>query len=162
MLLERLDDETHKAWELKTASYQEMASLDDILTFLENRCKALKLFGTLQGGKHSQAVKKSKVSKQTASFNIVTQGGCRMLSRESLSLQVREISGDATQITSHICETSSRMFYLFETIQPFTCVFNICLSEVQQEASHVVAHGLHFQAEKQEAAKFTIKGVHSR
>jgi hypothetical protein len=46
MLLESLDDETHKAWELKTAFSQEMASLDDILTFLESRCKALELFDT--------------------------------------------------------------------------------------------------------------------
>jgi hypothetical protein len=62
-----LDGETHKAWELKTASSQEMASLDDILSFLENRCKALELFDTSQSGnteKTSQAVNKSKVSKQ--------------------------------------------------------------------------------------------------
>jgi hypothetical protein len=55
-----LDDETHKAWELKTASSQEMASLDDILSFLETRCKALELFDTSQAGKTektSQAVK---------------------------------------------------------------------------------------------------------
>jgi hypothetical protein len=51
MLLERLDAETHKAWELKTASSQEMASLDDILSFLENRCKALELFDTSQAGR---------------------------------------------------------------------------------------------------------------
>jgi hypothetical protein len=79
MLLESFDDEMQKAWELKTASSQEMASLDDILSFLENRCKALELFDTSQAGKTeetSQAVNKSKVSKQTASCNIVTQGGC--------------------------------------------------------------------------------------
>jgi hypothetical protein len=77
MVLESLDDETNKAWELKTASSQEMALLDDILSFLENSCKALELFDMSQAGKTemtSQAVKKSKVSKQTASFNIVTQG----------------------------------------------------------------------------------------
>jgi hypothetical protein len=74
-----LDDETHKAWEIKTASSQEMASLNNFLSFLENRCKALELFGTSQTGKTektSQAVNKSKVSKQTASCNSVTQGGC--------------------------------------------------------------------------------------
>jgi hypothetical protein len=69
MLLESLDDETHKAWELKTASSQ-MASLEDILSFLETRCKVLELFDT------SQAVNKTKVSKQTGRFNIVTQDGC--------------------------------------------------------------------------------------
>jgi hypothetical protein len=79
LLLESLDDETHKAWELKTAFSQEMALLDDILRLLEDRWKALELFDTSQPGKTEktlQAVKKTRVSKQTASFNIVTQGGC--------------------------------------------------------------------------------------
>jgi hypothetical protein len=79
MLLERSDAETHKLWELKTASSQDMASLDDILSFLEKRCKALDLFDTSQAGKTektSEAIKKSKVSKQTSGCNIVTQGEC--------------------------------------------------------------------------------------
>jgi hypothetical protein len=52
MVLERLDGETHKAWELKTASSQEMASLVDILSFLESRCKVLELSDTSQLREH--------------------------------------------------------------------------------------------------------------
>jgi hypothetical protein len=43
LLLSVLDSETHKEWELQSAKQQEIPATEEVINFLEARCKALEL-----------------------------------------------------------------------------------------------------------------------
>src|SRR5215469_9175898 len=48
LALSGLDTDTHRAWELHASSHQELPSTAQVITFLEQRCKALELLNTSQ------------------------------------------------------------------------------------------------------------------
>jgi hypothetical protein len=79
LLLSALDSETHKEWELQTATQQDIPSTSVVTDFLEARCKALELFQANQSasstttqqspqGRDKVSQTMSKVSKPAYSY----------------------------------------------------------------------------------------------
>ena len=48
LALSSLDADTHRAWELHSSKEEELPSTEQVITFLEQRCKALELLQTSQ------------------------------------------------------------------------------------------------------------------
>jgi hypothetical protein len=48
LILASLDDQSQRDWELFTASSSDIPTLTDLITFLENRCRAFELIQSNQ------------------------------------------------------------------------------------------------------------------
>ena len=79
LLLSVLDSETHKEWELQTATQQDVPTTSTVIDFLEARCKALELLQANQSTSSttSQQSPTSRVkTSQSSRCNLATQGQC--------------------------------------------------------------------------------------
>ena len=83
LMLATLDTETQREWELHTASRADTPTIAELITFLESRCRALKLLQNTQSLSIATANPRStrsvrgKVSKPSYS-NVATQIQCTM------------------------------------------------------------------------------------
>jgi len=79
LLLSVLDSETHKEWELQTATQQDISTTATVIQFLEARCKALELLQASQSTSTTTSQQSStsrfKVS-QSSRCNLATQEQC--------------------------------------------------------------------------------------
>jgi len=79
LLLAVLDSETHKEWELQTATQQDIPSMSAVTDFLEARCKALELLQANQSSSSttSQQSPQARVKvSQLSRCNLATQEQC--------------------------------------------------------------------------------------
>jgi hypothetical protein len=82
ILLSALDPDTRKAWELRTASQEGIPTTTELLTFMEQRCKALELLpgqlttNTTAPSKHTSSASGTKVSHM--SRHIATRLQCSL------------------------------------------------------------------------------------
>jgi len=78
-LLSVLDSETHKEWELQTATQQDIPTTSTVINFLEAGCKALELLQANQSTSSTTSqlspTSRTKVS-QSSRCNLVTQVQC--------------------------------------------------------------------------------------
>ena len=79
LLLSVLDSETHKEWELQTATQQDIPLTSAVTDFLEARCKALELLQTNQSSSTttSQQSPEARVKvSQSSRCNLASQEQC--------------------------------------------------------------------------------------
>ena len=78
-LLSVLDSETHKEWELQTATQQDIPTTSTVINFLEARCKALELLQANQSTSSTTSqqspTSRIKVS-QSPRCNLATRDQC--------------------------------------------------------------------------------------
>ena len=129
LMLETLDSETQREWELNTASRTDIPSTTELMTFLESRCKALELLQLTQTLNTSASTPRSshpvgiKVSK-TSYTHVATKLQCALCHRlfkydKFLKMEVKQRQNYVRQ--SKLC---------FNCLQPFvknhTCSKQVC------------------------------------
>jgi len=101
LLLSVLDSETHKEWELQTATQQDISTTSTVINFLEARCKALEL---LQA---NQSTSTTSQQSPTSGFKVSQSSCCNL----------------ATQEQCPLCKETHRLIYCakFKRMSPRQC-----------------------------------------
>jgi len=140
LMLSVLDSETHKEWELHTATQQDISTTTTIIQFLEARCKALELLQATQSTSTTsqQSTSKTKVS-QSSCCNFATKEQCPLCKETHRLVHCGEFKGMSSQQRFDYAKQIKACYNCLEPYSPsHICSTHAC--HVCNKRHHTLLH----------------------
>jgi len=141
-MLSVLDSETHKEWELHTATQQDIATTATIIQFLEARCKALELLQASQSTStttsQQSSTLKPKVS-HSSHCNLATKEQCPLCKETHRLVHCGEFKGMSSQQRFDYAKQIRACYNCLEPYSPLhICATHAC--HVCNKRHHTLLH----------------------
>lgn len=112
---ERLDSETHKQWEISLA-HNDLATYEQLSTFLEQRCRSLEAVGKFNIVSSSSSKRQStNPTKERSSFHVQTNGQCVLCSAGHSLANCEKFVRLRTYDRRNLCKRRRLCFVCFDT-----------------------------------------------